>query len=102
VPEAEEHLRNNGSYVSGHSATGVAVSMVLACINPERQDQLYKRGLEFGESRWIVGFHHYSDVKAGQMVGALVLPALINNDEFMEQLAKAKKEFAKLAKKKKK
>ena len=98
VPEAEEHLRHNGSYVSGHSATGVAVSMVLACINPERQNQLYKRGLDFGESRWIVGFHHYSDVKAGQMVGALVLPALMNNDEFMDQLAKAKKEFEKLKK----
>ena len=100
VPEAEEHLRHNGSYVSGHSATGVAVSMVLACINPERQNQLYKRGLDFGESRWIVGFHHYSDVKAGQMVGALVLPALMNNEAFMDQLAKAKKEFKKLAKKK--
>lgn len=98
VPEAEEHLRHNGSYVSGHSATGVAVSMVLACINPERQNQLYKRGLEFGESRWIVGFHHYSDVKAGQMVGALVLPALMNNKDFMDQLAKAKKEFEKLKK----
>ena len=98
VPEAEEHLRHNGSYVSGHSATGVAVSMVLACINPERQNQLYKRGLDFGESRWIVGFHHYSDVKAGQMVGALVLPALMNNDDFMDQLAKAKKEFEKLKK----
>jgi len=96
VPEAEEGLRNNGSYVSGHSATGVAVSMVLACINPERQNQLYKRGLDFGESRWIVGFHHYSDVKAGQMVGALVLPALMNNAAFMEQLAKAKAEFARL------
>ena len=98
VPEAEEHLRHNGSYVSGHSATGVAVSMVLACINPERQNQLYKRGLDFGESRWIVGFHHYSDVKAGQMVGALLLPALMNNKDFMDQLAKAKKEFEKLKK----
>ena len=98
VPDAEEHLRHNGSYVSGHSATGVAVSMVLACINPERQNQLYKRGLDFGESRWIVGFHHYSDVKAGQMVGALVLPALMNNKDFMDQLAKAKKEFEKLKK----
>ena len=96
VPEAEEHLRHNGSYVSGHSATGVAVSMVLAAINPERQNQLYKRGLDFGESRWIVGFHHYSDVKAGQMVGALVLPALLNNEEFLEQLAKAKAEFKRL------
>lgn len=99
VPEAEEHLRHNGSYVSGHSATGVAVSMVLACINPERQNELYKRGLDFGESRWIVGFHHYSDVKAGQMVGALVLPALMNNEDFMKQLDKARKEFAKLRKK---
>jgi len=96
VPEAEEGLRNNGSYVSGHSATGVAVSMVLATINPERQNQLYKRGLDFGESRWIVGFHHYSDVKAGQMVGALVLPALLNNAEFREQLFKAKAEFERL------
>ena len=101
VPEAEESLRNNGSYVSGHSATGVAVSMVLATINPERQDQLYKRGLDFGESRWIVGYHHYSDVKAGQMVGALVLPALLNNDDFMKQLDKAKKEFARLKEQKK-
>ena len=96
VPEAEEHLRHNGSYVSGHSATGVAVSMVLACINPERQNELYKRGLDFGESRWIVGFHHYSDVKAGQMVGALVLPALMNNEDFMKQLEKARKEFKRL------
>lgn len=98
VPEAEEGLRNNGSYVSGHSATGIAVAMVLATINPERQNQLYKRGLDFGESRWIVGFHHYSDVKAGQMVGALVLPALLNNDEFMKQLSKAKAEFKRLKK----
>jgi acid phosphatase (class A) len=98
VPEAEEGLRNNGSYVSGHSATGIAVAMVLATINPERQNQLYKRGLDFGDSRWIVGFHHYSDVKAGQMVGALVLPALLNNDEFMKQLDKAKAEFKLLKK----
>ena len=96
VPEAEEGLRNNGSYVSGHSATGIAVAMVLATINPERQNQLYKRGLDFGDSRWIVGFHHYSDVKAGQMVGALVLPALLNNEEFRTQLFKARAEFDRL------
>ena len=96
VPEAEEGLRNNGSYVSGHSAIGTSVAMVLAIINPERQDQLFKRGLDFGESRWIVGFHHYSDVKAGQMVGALVLPALLNNEEFRTQLFKARAEFDRL------
>jgi len=101
VPEAEEHLRHNGSYVSGHSATGDAVAMVLACINPDRQNELYKRGLDFGESRWIVGFHHFSDVKAGQMVGALVLPALMNNKDFLKQLDKARDEFRRLQKKNK-
>jgi len=101
VPEAEEHLRHNGSYVSGHSATGVAVAMVLACINPDRQNELYKRGLDFGESRWIVGFHHFSDVKAGQMVGALVLPALMNSKDFLRQLDKARDEFRRLQKKNK-
>ena len=98
VPEAEEHLRHNGSYVSGHSATGVAVSMVLACINPERQNQLYKRGLDFGESRWIVGFHHYSHDKADQTLRAPLLPALMNNKDFRDQLAKAKKELERLKK----
>jgi hypothetical protein len=48
-----------------------------------------------------VGFHHYSDVKAGQMVGALVLPALMNNDDFMKQLDKARSEFRRITKQKK-
>ena len=97
VPEDEDALRTNGSYVSGHSAIGVAVAMTLACINPSKQNELYKRGLSFGDSRWILSFHWYSDVKAGQLVGALVLPALLNNQEFVEQLNRAKEEFKKLS-----
>ncbi len=96
VPEDEDALRNNGSYVSGHSAIGVAVAMTLASINLSRQNELYKRGLSFGDSRWILSFHWYSDVKAGQLVGALVLPALMNCDEFIQQLNRAKVEFKKL------
>ena len=97
IPEDEDALRNNGSYVSGHSSIGVAVAMTLACINPTRQAELYQRGLSFGDSRWILSFHFYSDVKAGQLVGALVLPALLNNQAFVEQLARAKEEFKKLS-----
>ena len=96
VPEDEDALRNNGS-LSGHSAVGIAVALTLACINPIKQDELYKRGLEFGESRWILSFHWYSDVKAGQLVGALLLPALLNSQEFVQQLNRAKEEFKKLS-----
>ena len=97
IPEDEDALRNNGSYVSGHSAIGIAVAMTLACINSARQNELYKRGIEFGESRWILAFHWYSDVKAGQLVGALILPALFNSQEFVEQLNRAKEEFKKMS-----
>lgn len=97
VLEDEDALRTNGSYVSGHSAIGVAVAMTLACINPTRQNELYKRGLSFGDSRWILSFHWYSDVKSGQLVGALVLPALLNSQKFVQQLNRAKEEFMKLS-----
>ena len=48
-----------------------------------------------------MGFHHFSDVKAGQMVGALVLPALMNSKDFLKQLDKARDEFRRLQKKNK-
>lgn len=95
VPQDEEKLRNNGSYVSGHAAIGVVVSMALATIRPDRQNQLFRRGMEYGISRVITGFHYWSDVRAGQIVGALTFPALLSNNAFQEQLAKAKAEIQK-------
>jgi acid phosphatase (class A) len=67
--------------------------LVLAEINPANQVAILKRGYEMGESRIICGFHYRSDVDAGRIVGAAVVARLHANDAFMEQLAKAKKEF---------
>ena len=102
TPGDEKDLRKNGSYPSGHTAIGWASALVLSEINPARKAEIMKRGYDFGESRVIVGAHFQSDVDAGRLVGSAVVAALHADKGFQKQLAKAKKEFAGLVKKRNK
>lgn len=94
VPEDEERLRNNSSYPSGHTTMGWAIALVLAEINPERQDEILRRGYEYGQSRVIVGFHFQSDVDHARIITSTLVNRLHANDDFMRQLQKAKDEFS--------
>ena len=94
----EGELSTNGSYPSGHTAMGWAEALVLAEINPPRQDEILKRGFEIGQSRVICGYHWQSDVDAGRVMGSAIVARLHANEEFQKYLAAAKKEFAKLVK----
>ena len=95
--EQQQGLSTNGSYPSGHTAIGWATALVLAEINVERQNEILKRGYEIGQSRVICGYHFQSDVDAGRLVASAVVARLHANKEFMNQLNKAKAEFAKLS-----
>lgn len=95
-PEDEKTLSTNGSYPSGHTTMGFAISLVLAEINPERQNEILKRGYEIGESRVICGYHWQSDVDAAKVMAAAVVAQLHTNPAFNQQLAKAKAEFSHL------
>ncbi|MGN1038026.1 MAG: phosphatase PAP2 family protein [Mailhella sp.] len=97
-PDDEERLRNNGSYPSGHSARGWAVALILAEINPAKKEAIMQRGFDMGQSRVICGYHWQSDVDAGRLAGSVAVAALHANPKFMEQLDKAKAEFARLVK----
>ena len=97
-PEQQKELSTNGSYPSGHTSIGWATALVLAEINTARQDDILKRGYEMGQSRVICGYHFQSDVDAARLVAAAVVARLHANANFMKQLEKAKKEFAKLVK----
>ena len=98
TPGAEKWLATNGSYPSGHTAIGWATALVLAEINIDRQNEILKRGFEFGQSRVICGVHYQSDVDAGRVVASGIVARLHADEGFCTQLAKAKKEFAKLKK----
>lgn len=98
-PDDEEKLSKNGSYPSGHTAIGWATALVLAEINPARQQEIFERGYEMGQSRVICGYHWQSDVDAARVVASSVVATLHTKPAFIEQLAKAKEEFKNLPKK---
>lgn len=97
TPWMANYLKDNGSYPSGHASIGFATALVLSEINPARATQIMKRGYDFGESRVIMGFHFESDVIAGRMVGAAVVPVLHSNAQFLSDLQDAKDEFQRIS-----
>jgi len=92
--EEEADLRASGSYPSGHTAYGWGVALILAEISPERQNDILKRGFEFGQSRIICAAHWQSDVTAGYTIAAATVAKLHTDPGFIRQLAAAKHEIA--------
>lgn len=98
-PTQQTALSTNGSYPSGHTCIGWATALILAEINPDRQNEILKRGYEIGESRVICGYHWKSDVEAARLVAAAVVARLHANEAFFSQLSRAKAEFSRLKRK---
>ena len=92
-PDEEAVLRQDGSYPSGHTAAGWAWALTLAEVNPKRADDLFKRGLSFGQSRVICNAHWQSDVDAGRIMGAAAVAKLHSNPEFLADVQAARKEL---------
>ena len=93
TPNEEDHLREDGSYPSGHTALGWAWALILAEIAPERADEILARGRTFGESRNVCNVHWHSDVVAGRFMGAAVVARLHANPAFQAELDAAKAEL---------
>lgn len=96
VPEDEEELRHNGSYPSGHTIVGWGMALLLSEINPDNQDAILQLGYEWGQSRVIAGYHWQSDIDAGRMVAAACYARLHTSEAFLEDMRKARQEYAKL------
>jgi acid phosphatase (class A) len=94
TPKDEAFLAKDGSYPSGHSATGWAWALTLTQLAPERADAILQRGRAFGQSRAICGVHWKSDVESGRTVGAAVVARLHSNALFSAQLEAARAEIA--------
>jgi acid phosphatase (class A) len=94
TPEAEDILRKDGSYPSGHSAAGTAWSLILAEISPDQSEAILLRGRQFAQSRLICNVHWYSDTVEGMAMGAATVAKLHADPAFQSDLAKAGKELA--------
>lgn len=98
TPYAEDYLREDGSYPSGHTATGYGLSLVVASVAPERQQQLIERGKDYAQSRIVCNVHYPSDVKAGMQVAEAVLRSQMENEQFQVDLKAAQSEWKALKK----
>jgi acid phosphatase (class A) len=94
TPDAEQALRHNGSYPSGHSAIGYGWSLVLAELIPDRATALVARGRAFGDSRRVCNVHWLSDVEEGRVTATATFARLQSSEEFQADLASARRELA--------
>ena len=93
-------LPQSGSYPSGHAFKGMFWGLILSEILPEKADLLLRKGVSFGESRVVCGFHYESDVVAGRLAAAGMLAALHGNKEFRDDMEKAAREIRAIVAKK--
>ena len=87
-------LAASGSYPSGHAMLGALWAGILTELDPTRKSELDARGLSFGESRVVCGFHYPSDIEAGRQAAALLLVKLKTDADFLADLACARDELA--------
>jgi acid phosphatase (class A) len=87
------HLPETGSYPSTHAALGWIWASVLTALAPDRTDRLIARGIAFGDSRVICGFHFRSDVEAGRLAAAALMAREAADPGFQAALAAAKREL---------
>ncbi|PHV06373.1 hypothetical protein CSQ96_16180 [Janthinobacterium sp. BJB412] len=87
-------LDKTGSYPSTHAWLGLTVAMLLAEAAPERADALLARGMAFGDSRVVCGFHYPSDVAAGRSAAAALYARLRGDAAFANDVELVRREVA--------
>lgn len=92
-PYAEDYLRDDGGYPSGHTASGYGISLIMASVAPEHKDELIKRGKDYAHSRVVCKVHYPSDLEAGILVADAVLKAQLENEQFLVDLKAAQAEW---------
>jgi acid phosphatase (class A) len=82
------------SYPSGHSSVGTVQSLVLAELFPEKREAILALGRRIGWDRVLTGYHFYTDVQAGRVLGQAIVREMMANPAFQHDLAEAKAEIA--------
>jgi acid phosphatase (class A) len=86
-------LPTTGSYPSGHATRGYLVAILLSNMVPEKSNELFARGREYGENRVLAGVHYPTDVEAGRLSATAIAAALMQSERFMKDFNDAKAEL---------
>ncbi|HEY4264524.1 MAG TPA: phosphatase PAP2 family protein [Micropepsaceae bacterium] len=83
------------SYPSGHSTFGAMTAILLANMVPEKRNELFVRGWDYGQSRIIGGVHFPTDVESGRIEATAMVALMMQNTDFRTDFAAAKAELRK-------
>lgn len=86
-------LAKTSSYPSGHAAIGWAWALILAEMVPDHAETILRRGIDYGNSRVICGFHYPSDVQSGRLLGSAVVSLWHATKQFQKEYEKSEQEI---------
>ncbi len=89
----EEKERGKSSFPSGHTNLGWSTALVMAELAPDHQDEILRRGYEYGHNRLIVGYHWYTDIEATRQLAAALVARLHADPVFRNLMAAARSEY---------
>lgn len=89
----EEKERGKSSFPSGHTNLGWAEALVMAEVATEHQNEILRRGYEYGRNRLIVGYHWHTDIEASRQLAAALVARLHADPQFLDMIAAARTEY---------
>lgn len=84
---------SESSFPSRHALIGWGIALALTEVMPNCQNEILKRGYEYGESRIITGSGYATDVQAARIIAACYLGKLHNEQVFKTLFENAKIEY---------
>jgi acid phosphatase (class A) len=81
------------SYPSGHATMGYTAAAVLANLMPGNAQVILAHTEDYVESRLYCGVHYRSDLRAGQVLGNVLVVKLMEKPAFREELEAARAEL---------
>lgn len=84
------------SYPSGHASMSYIYAEIFSMIDPENKEIYLKSAYRISVGREIAGVHYPSDTEAGKALADQFTAIIIKNNDFLQQLNKAKIEFKKI------
>ncbi len=87
---------DEGSYPSHHASLGWTEALTLAEIAPDRQNEILRRGYEYGYNRLIAGCSWFIDIEASRQLACAIVARLHADPKYRELIQKAKAEYKRL------
>ena len=90
--EAWQHY-SESSFPSRHAMIGWGIALALTEVMTDCQNEILKRGYEYGESRIIKGSGYATDIQAARIMATCDLDKLHNEQTFKTLFENAKQEY---------